>query len=88
MQPFFLLKGSILIRNSQMLDLKVNAFSYFSPEQTMPKKNLSVTKSAGANVLFAKFIEKSIIGKLLFPCLKEVTLVIFLTDEFFFFAYE
>ena len=82
MQLFFLLKGSFLIQNSQMLDLKVkvSAFSYFSPEQTLHgKKNLSITKSAGVNVSFSKFIEKSIIGKLLFSCLKEVSSLILLT---------
>ena len=63
-----------------MLGLKANVLSHFSPKQTphAPKK-CSITKSAGVNTSFAKFIEKSIIGKLLLSYLKVVTLLIFLT---------
>ena len=50
-----------------MLDLKVNVLSHFSPKQARhAQKMFLYSKSAGVNTLFAKFIQTSIIEKLLF----------------------
>ena len=68
-----------------MLDLKENVFSHFSPKQTPhAQKVFLLLKSAGVNISFAKFIEKSVIGKFLLSYLKMVTLLIFLTRSVLF----
>ena len=58
-----------------MLDLKVNVFfSFFFPKQTSHAQKLFLElNSSSVNTSFAKFTEKSIVGKLLLSYLKEVT---------------
>ena len=69
----------------KILDSKVNVFSnFFSKTNPAHPKSFILLKYPAFNISFAKFIEKSIVGKLLLSYLKVVTSLMFLTRWVFF----